>query len=229
MKVGPVAPRSRTDMTAASPTLRLLLWPSLLTLVLSVARLVGEVQGWLPPTSGGALHPLGIVWCVFVFGAWFGWRLLRAGLGPRVRRPWAWALVALLAFAGTVMWRFRPFLGAGTDDATFQQLRTAVLVIVSVVLAAGALMFVVWPRLAWLMLLYGLLARGTVVALTILAKQRGWNTHYTKFGPSGIERDMGDTIVSASVAQFGGWVPFTIVGGVLAGSVVAAARRARHA
>jgi hypothetical protein len=212
-------------MTAAPSTLGLLLWPSVLTLALSVARLVGQVQGWLPPTSGGAMHPLGIVWCVFVFGAWFGWRLSRAHLGPRVRRPWAWALAALLALAGTVMWQFRPFLGAGTDDATFQQLRVAVMVIVGVALAAGALMFVVWPRLAWLMLLYGLGARGTVVVLTILAKQQGWNTHYTKFGPSGIERDMADTIVSASFAQLGGWVPFTIVGGVLAGGIVLATRR----
>ena len=60
-------------MTAAPSTFRSLLWPSVVTFALSVARLVAEVQGWLPPTSGGALHPLGIVWCVFVFGAW-SWR-----------------------------------------------------------------------------------------------------------------------------------------------------------
>ena len=73
-------------MPTSASTFRLLLWPSLLTLALSLARVTAEVKGWLPPTSGGALHPLGITWCVFVFGAWFGWRLLRAGSQPRVRR-----------------------------------------------------------------------------------------------------------------------------------------------
>jgi hypothetical protein len=210
----------------ASPsTFSLLLWPSLLTLALSVGRLIGEVKGIVPPTSGGALHPLGIGWCVFLFGAWYGWRLLRDGSAPRVRCAWLWALVALLAFFGTVAWQFRPFVGGPADDATFERLRIAVLVIVAVALAAGAAMFAVWPRLASLMLLYALGARLTVVALTIAAEHFGWVTHYTKFGPSGIERGMADTIVAASVAQLGGWVPFTIVGGVLAGGIVAGCRR----
>jgi hypothetical protein len=208
------------------PTIaRLILWPSALTLLLSLARLVGEVQGWLPPTSGGALHPLGITWCIFVFGAWFGWRLQRAGAGPRVRRPWLWALLAFLALAGVVAWQFRPFVGTAADPTIFPQLRRAVIVIVSVAVPLGAAMFVLWPRLAWTMLLYGLGARATVVVLTIVAKQQGWTTHYTKFGPGGIERDMTDTLVSAAFAQLGGWVPITILGGVLAGSLVTAFAR----
>ncbi|MCC7062483.1 MAG: hypothetical protein IT456_06735, partial [Planctomycetes bacterium] len=39
-------------------TTRLILLPSILTLGVSIARLVCEVQGVIPPTSGGALSPL---------------------------------------------------------------------------------------------------------------------------------------------------------------------------
>ena len=68
-------------------------------------------------------------------------------------------------------------------------------------------MFVVWHRLAWTLLLYAIPARVTVVAFTWLAKQNGWDTHYTKFGPAGIERPMGETIAAASLAQLGFWIP----------------------
>ena len=55
--------------------------------------------------------------------------------------------------------------------------------------------------------------------LTWLAKHEGWDTHYTKFGPAGIERDLPGTLVSASIAQFGFWIPLTILGGTLAGTL----------
>ncbi len=45
-------------------------------------------------------------------------------------------------------------------------------------------MFFAWPRLA-LLLLYAIPARATVVGIALLAKDRGWDTHYTKFGPMG--------------------------------------------
>jgi hypothetical protein len=209
-------------MSQGPSTFRLLRWPSLLTLAISIARLVSEVNGWLTNASGGRLLPLGITWCIFVFGGWFGWRLARAGSLPRVARPWAWALVALLAAIGTAMVGFQPLVEADRSDATFALLRQAVLNTVIVTLAGALVMFYVWPRLAWALLLYGLGARATVLAFTWLAKHQGWDTHYTKFGPAGIERDsMAETMLSASIAQGGFWVPFTIIGGVLVGTLLA--------
>ena len=213
-------------MNGPPSTLRLILWPSLITLVISVARFVAEVNGSVTTQSGGAGALLGITWCVFVFGAWFGWRLAKGGDGPRVRLAFVWALLALAAIAATIAYGFRPLLQADRSDATFAALRQAVLTIVAVAIVCAAATSLVWPRLAWTMLLYAIPARLTVVALTWLAKNQGWDTHYQKFGPPGIERDMADTLISASVAQLGGWVPFTIVGGVLAGSLFGRARRA---
>lgn len=208
-------------MPTPCSTLRLLLWPSLLTLAVSIARLVAEVRGFVGSHSGGAGVLLGVTWLVFPFGGWFGWRLARAGKGPRVRRAWLFALLALLAIASAGFVFFRPLLGADRSDATFAALRTAVLVLAATALAGAVALSVVWPALARLLLLYALPARATVVAATMLAEHQGWDTHYTKFGPSGIELDAAGTLVSASLAQFGFWVPFTVVGGVLAGSLVA--------
>ena len=59
----------------------------------------------------------------------------------------------------------------------------------------------------------------TVVVITYSAKVQDWDTHYTKFGPAGIERDLGETMFAASVAQMGFWVAFSVIGGVLAGAI----------
>jgi hypothetical protein len=215
-------------MDGAPSTLRLILWPSLITLVISVARFVAEVNGTVNAVSGGAGTLLGITWCIFAFGAWFGWRLAKAGHGPRVRFAFVWALLAFAAIVAAVAHGFRPLVGADRSEQTYAALRQAVLIADAVAIAAAVAMAFVWRRLAWTMLAYAIPARLTVVALTWLAKSRGWDTHYQKFGPSGIESDMTDTMISASVAQLGGWVPLTVVGGVLAGSLFGRARRGQE-
>lgn len=213
-------------MSQSPSTFRLLLWPSLITLAVSIVRLVSEVNGWLTNVSGGRLLPLGITWCIFVFGGWMAWRLARAGEGPRRRLSWLWPLLALLAAIGTAMWGFRPLLEADRSEATFALVREAVIHGVVVAIVGALAMFAVWPRLCWTLLLYGLGARATVLAFTWLAKLKGWDTHYTKFGPPGIERDsMAETMTSAAIAQLGFWVPFTMLGGMFVGCLVARRRQ----
>lgn len=205
---------------------RLVLWPLVLTTVISVARLVGEVQGWISPRSGGALHPLGITWLAFVFGAWFAIRLQRAGSSPRLARARLVATLGMLGLAAAVAWQFRPFVGQAADDATFGRLRTAVLVLVAIASAAATLAFAVWPRLAWTMLCYALPARLVVFLITWFAKVQGYDTHHVKFGPPGIERALPDTLLATALAQGGFWVPFTVVGGVAIGVWFARGRTA---
>lgn len=204
--------------------LRLILWPTIATLLVNVARLVVEVQGAGTTASGGAGHWLGIVWLVFVFGGWFGWHLRRAGSAPTLRPAWIWALVALLAIAGTAVWQFSQIDRTDSSAEAMPPLRSAVLTIVAVAIPMALLQFAVWRRLALALLVYGCLARATVVGLTWLAKSNGWDTHYQKFGPGGIQVDMAATMVSATIAQLGFWVSFTIVGGVLAGAIVGGRR-----
>ncbi len=209
--------------------LMLVLAAAVLTLGVSIARLTGEVQGWIPPQSGGALHPLGISWLVFLFGAVFGIALQRKGSAPRVPLAPLWALLCMAAVVGSVAWQFGPFLKAEATAAVYERLRPAVLTLAGIGTVLAIVGFVIWPRLALMLLAYGLLARGIVLGITWLAKASAWETHYTKFGPPGIEvAELSETMFAASIAQLGFWVPYTIVGGMLAGCVFGLLGRPRR-
>lgn len=209
-------------MTTNPPLLRLLLWPSLITMAISFLRLFGEKNEWFSPQSGGAFHPLGIVWCAFVFGGWFGKRLAAAGAGPRVGKP---ALASTLLFVAMIAGMVASVMLTSGNPRDLPNtpegqavLRTSVLTVATTAAVVMLGSFVVWPALARTLLVYGLFERGVVVAITWLAKVQGWNTHYTKFGPNGFEYDLERTVTSASIAQFGVWVPFTVLAGGMVGS-----------
>ncbi|MCA8944537.1 MAG: hypothetical protein KDB80_18405 [Planctomycetes bacterium] len=213
---------STTNSGSAADTslLRRIRWPIAITVVVSVARMVGEVRGSITNLSGGRLAALGITWLAFVFGAWFGYWLARSGSAPRVRFAPLWGAVMLLVIVVAIGWQFGPFLERIPDAQTFAELRPAVRTLCGIASTLALLAFVVWPRLAWTMLAYGIAVRAFVVAQTWLAKHQGWDTHYTKFGPPGCEpADMSTTMFAAATAQMGFWVAFTVVGGVFAGSV----------
>jgi len=88
---------------------QLILVPAVITLAVTLLRLVGELQGWSPrlfsKEAGGGGALVGISWLVVVFGAWFGWKLAKAGQGPgAIGRALgltilAFALLPVLGFA----------------------------------------------------------------------------------------------------------------------------------
>jgi len=200
---------------------RLILWPSIVTALVSLARLIGEQTGWATTASGGQGFWLGITWLPFLFGPLFAIVVARSGSRPRFTPLWPIALLAVLAMAATIMWQFGPLIDAPQDDATFERVRGGVIVIISVTAPLALLLAWLWPRLAFVLLCYALPARLFVLALTWFAKCMEYDSHYTKFGPPGIERDMPSTMLSATVAQLGFWVPFTIVAGFVSGSLFA--------
>lgn len=203
-------------------TLRLILWPSLITLAISVARCTLQVRSDLSTASGGSLLPLGISWLGFVFGGWFALRLPGR---PRTGKAWLLCLVALLALVTAVGIGFGGIDRVDRSEAAFESLRVTVLAMVGVSCAGASLCFYAWPRLALVCLAYAVPARLTVLAITALAHQQSWDTHYTKFGPAGIELEgLGETMLSASAAQLGFWVPWTVITGSLTGCLVATLR-----
>ncbi len=215
-------------MTASLPsTFRLIFWPTVITCAVGALRLWLEVQGSVTAATGGRLHPLGITWLAFVFGGYFGWRLRRGGSAPGLRKAPLWALLAMIGVVAAVMINFSQIDPTDRSQAGYEALRGAVRNIILIAIALALLTVAIWRRLAWTLFCYGLLVRLFVVAQTWLAKSQGWDTHYTKFGPSGIERPMAETMSSASFAQLGFWVAFTMVAGGLVGCVAGALARRR--
>src|SRR5882724_6348017 len=80
---------------------RLIVVPAIITLAVTLFRLVGELQHWSPKffsrEAGGAGALVGIVWLVPIFGIYFAIRLNQAGHSPISRaRAIGFALTALV-------------------------------------------------------------------------------------------------------------------------------------
>src|ERR1700741_5123781 len=88
---------------------QLILIPSVITLAITLLRLIGELQHWpevlFSRSAGGGFAIIGISWLPFVFGAYFAAKLLAAGETPvSAGRTIGFALLGLvLVFGGTFL------------------------------------------------------------------------------------------------------------------------------
>src|SRR6266508_5278091 len=66
---------------------RLILVPAVITLLITLLRLFGELNHWPKPwfsnLPGGGGAIIGISWLPLIFGPYFALKLLRSGVGPR--------------------------------------------------------------------------------------------------------------------------------------------------
>jgi hypothetical protein len=170
----------RRPVRPAGPLVRgpkvlpLVLWPAVITLAVTILRLVGELRGWSPAyfnrLPGGGLSPLGITWLAPLVGLYFGWRLARAGVpGPH---PIVAAGVPFLAASTGVV----VALLAGRLAKTSWTANLTLWGVVSILVAA--VVFVSWPALGRIMLAYAYAARIPVALVMALAVWRHWGTHY---------------------------------------------------
>src|SRR5713226_5854004 len=84
---------------------RLILVPGLVTLGVTILRLVGELQHWsktlFNPAPGGGGGLVGIVWLAPIFGIYFAWKLSEEGAGPSSNwKAILFTLVGLVVGAG---------------------------------------------------------------------------------------------------------------------------------
>jgi hypothetical protein len=158
---------------------RLIVVPAVITLAVTLLRLVGELQNWSPRLfsreAGGAGALVGIVWLVPIFGIYFAIQLNKSGLGPRSRgRAIGFAVAALLAEAALVF-------------VIFSLSPSVVASIVLVNLASFIPLWIAyrgWPELGKVEAVYGLAARIPVALLMLVAMSANWGTHY-ELGPPG--------------------------------------------
>jgi hypothetical protein len=206
---------------------RLILVPSVITLAVTLLRLVGELQHWparlFNPEAGGQGSIIGIAWLAPIFGIYFAMKLVRAGETPAgAGRVIGFAVLALVVtFAGG-------FVGFGMK-AEFP----GKILVGLVLIAAGVVIpFFGWRVLSKVLLAYGYAARVPVVILMYFAMRGNWGTHYDAIPPE-LPQNMSfwtKYFELGVVPQMLMWIAFTIIMGSLFGGIaIALLRRNRPA
>ncbi len=204
---------------------KLILVPSLITLGITVLRLVGELQGWpsalFNKQAGGGGAIVGISWLPIFFGIYFALKLAGAGAGPEslIRTLGLWA-VGLVLFVGGAYLGFMAF-----------QSNSSVTGIGGLVLMAAAVVVQLWgwPSLAKALVAYAYAARIPVLVVMYLAFQGKWGTHYDALPPDFVSNGFASDFLKLAVfPQLILWIAFTVLVGTLCGAIAAAATRGRR-
>jgi hypothetical protein len=197
---------------------QLVLVPAVITLAVTLLRLVGELQSWSPlffnRAAGGGGAIVGISWLVIVFGVYFALKLVRAGQGPSgagraigfgflgmaIATAIGFSSVALTANPAVQIWAF---------------------VVGSVVAIPVA--FRGWPALAKTLFAYAFAARIPVAVVMLFAIMGDWGTHYDapppNFPPTS---PFMEWLLTGLVPQLTIWIYVTVVGGMIVGGIAAA-------
>ena len=212
-----------TSSSARPRTMQLILVPSIITLAITILRLVGELQHWPGPwfstTASGGLAIIGISWLPLIFGPYFAVKLAGKGEGPASSgKSIAFAVVGLLIL---IAGGYVSFSGARAQSPP-----TTILGFV-IMAGAVAVCFLGWGALSKSLLAYGLAARIPVAIVMFLAIRGNWGTHYDALPPgyNGPTDLWPKFLMIGIIPQMLFWVPFTIVVGSLLGAIVRAIAR----
>lgn len=200
---------------------RLILVPALITLGVTLLRLIGELMEWSPALfnreagGGGAL--IGIVWLIFIFGFYFGYKLTKAGDRPeKMGRAFGLAVLALIVLPAAGL-----AAGAAGVDGTSQ---TMLIVFTAAAAVAGFVAFKAWPEMGRVLLAYALAARIPVVIVMLVAILGDWGTHYDVPPTPDFPQmaPLAKWFWIGFLPQMGVWVAFTMVVGTLCGLIASA-------
>ncbi|MGB7590990.1 MAG: hypothetical protein WCD04_10245 [Terriglobia bacterium] len=204
--------------------------PALITLGITILRLVGEIEHWPKPwfnaAAGGGGAIIGISWLPIIFGPYFALKLAGAG-----DRPSSVGKAAGFAVLGLVVL----FLGGLLAGATHMHLSILTLVAFLVMLVAAFIPGIGWSSLGNTLLAYAFAARIPVLIVMFLAMRgkggQGWGTHYDAVPPMFAQTSFARKFFfTAILPQMTGWIGWTVVVGSILGIIVAAiARRGKQA
>lgn len=201
----------------------LILVPAIITLAITILRLVGELQGWSPlffnKSAGGGGAIIGISWLPIIFGPYFASKLASAGEGPS-----SWGKAIGASGAGLVVF----ILGSICFGVGIQKHMTSVVIVGFVLDLVSAFM----PRIGWrsfgnALLAYAFAARIPVLIVMYIAMSanggQGWGTHYDAVTPGLAITSLGQKFFDlAFLPQMSLWIGWTAVIGGLLGSIFAA-------
>jgi len=205
--------------------------PALITLGITILRLLGELQHWPKPwfsaAAGGGGAIVGISWLPLIFGPYFAVKLVGAGDGPSGSGK-----AIGLAFAGLAVM----IVGIFLSIVVMRMHHLNWTVIGYVVMLLGAFVpGIGWRSLGRTLLAYAFAARIPVLIVMFLAMRgnggQGWGTHYDAATPDMQFPSFGTRFLySALFPQLGFWIAWTVVVGAIVGTIVCAlARRGKQA
>ena len=207
----------------AIPVRKLIFWPAVVTLAVTLLRLTGELLNWSPSlfsrAAGGGGSPIGITWLPPVFGVLFAIQLVRAGFGPvSGGRAVGRALLGLVATAAVIGGAIAlGVMGDGKFDMMGLVLFTSAIAIGAAVAWSG------WPALGRTLLAYAFAARIPVAMLMLVAMLGNWGTHYDVPPPGFPEMGvLAKWFMIGAIPQLTTWIAFTLLTGALTGSVAGA-------
>jgi hypothetical protein len=212
------------------PVLELIAIPSVITFVVTLVRLIGELQNWSPvlfnKEAGGGGSPVGIAWLVPIFGAYFAYQLIKRGYVPVS----GWRVIGS-CIAGIALLVVTGFVVNALKLPPLAQL-----IIFGVVALVGAWIAAIsWPALGRTLLAYGFAARIPVAIIMLIAMLGNWGTHYDVAPPDPEAAVIGTWspfmkwLAIGLWPQFTGWIGFTLAIGGIFGGIVALVKRRGHA
>ncbi len=197
---------------------QLIIVPALITLGVTLLRLVGELNNWAPALfsreAGGGGAIVGISWLPIIFGVYFALKLVKMGHGPK--SGWKAAGFSLLAILAIAV----GFVGGGAISSSF-----------AAPLVGGAVgsllaLFILskgWAELFKTLVAYAFAARIPVLIVMLIAMFAEWGTHY-EAGPPNMPAmaPFVKWIVIGVIPQMTFWIAFTALVGNLFGSIAVA-------
>jgi hypothetical protein len=135
---------------------KLVLVPALVTLAITILRLVGELQHWpsslFNRSSGGGGAIIGITWLAPVFGIYFAFKLVRAGGTPAsLGRAIGMAILGAVIIVATSM--------VGGKFLSAYGFKAVLIFFWFTWALAGLLQFIGWPGFFKILVAYSLAAR----------------------------------------------------------------------
>jgi hypothetical protein len=193
--------------------------PAIITLAVTVVRLVGELEHWSNPLFDQQSGIIGITWIAPLFAIYFAVKLVRAGQGPEsTARALGFAAAGVLvAVVGMTLISRLP----RADNLHGVLVRYWGLSALAAIVSAPA-----WRGLLKVQLAYGYAARIPVAIIMFFAIRGNWGTHYDA-APSNFVflNSFTEYLWIGFVPQLLFWIGFTIVSGMFCGSVTAAVMR----
>lgn len=184
--------------------------PALITLIVTILRLVGELGHWSPrffsTEAGGGFAIVGIVWLVPIFGIYFALKIVQEEGGPESKGK-----AIGLQLLGILM-----FVGSGFLLARHWEYTGYLVMIISWIVYGIA-----WGGLAKTLLGYGFAARIPVVLVMAIATLSHWTTHYSAYPPEEFPYStfVGKFWHGAVLPQLLAWITFTLAVGGLFGII----------